>query len=164
MPPELAFNATPRNGANLFVPDNTSVYVTPRLVLHYIEAHGYSPPDEFCAAVMRCPEMCSLEYFDAVKATKLFKGLERYLVEKREQSWEKHVREQRERRDPQPPQWLVRLRKKHARAYEPWTDEDQDALVKEFDAESSIEEIAESLQRQYFVVKAKLEKLGLIPH
>ncbi len=164
MPPEAVFNATPRGGNNLFVPESTSVYVAPDLVQHYIEAHGYCPPEEFRAAVMRCPEMCSLEYFDAVKATKLFKGLERYLVEEKGQSWEEHVREQREIRDPQPPQWLVKLREKYARAYEPWTQEEENALVKEFEAESSIDEIAESLQRQFFEVRAKLEKLDLFPH
>ncbi len=51
-----------------------------------------------------------------------------------------------------------------ARAYEPWTQEEENALVKEFAAEGSVEEIAECLQRQFFEVSAKLEKLDLFPH
>ncbi len=31
------------------------VYVAPELIVHYIEAHGYRPPDEFIQAVLRCP-------------------------------------------------------------------------------------------------------------
>ena len=31
------------------------LYDMPSLAAHYILAHGYSPPAECCAAVLRCP-------------------------------------------------------------------------------------------------------------
>ena len=36
---------------NIFVPSGDVMYVAPTLILHYIEAHGYKPPDEFLRAV-----------------------------------------------------------------------------------------------------------------
>lgn len=51
--------------ANLFVPGDGFLYVMPELAEHYIQAHGYAPPREFCAAVLRCPPMGSSEYFQA---------------------------------------------------------------------------------------------------
>ena len=54
---------------NLYVPDTRVVYVSPELIAHYIDAHGYRPPDEFIDAVMVCPEMNSQRYFDALRAT-----------------------------------------------------------------------------------------------
>jgi hypothetical protein len=47
---------------NLFVPGEKCLYVTPELILHYINAHQYRPPDEFCEAVLQCPPMRSAEY------------------------------------------------------------------------------------------------------
>src|ERR1043165_5309086 len=45
-----------RSGSiNLFVPGNGVIYVCPELVLHYINAHHYAPPTEFCDAVLQCP-------------------------------------------------------------------------------------------------------------
>jgi hypothetical protein len=54
---------------NLFVPGDGCVYVCPELVVHYIEAHGYRPPDEFCAAALACPAMGSPDYFAALRAS-----------------------------------------------------------------------------------------------
>lgn len=34
----------------------TRTYATPNLVLHYIAAHGYLPPDDFVDAVMDGPD------------------------------------------------------------------------------------------------------------
>jgi hypothetical protein len=47
---------------NLFVPGDQRVYVAPELILHYVNAHGYRPPQEFCEAAIACPAMRSAEY------------------------------------------------------------------------------------------------------
>jgi len=47
---------------NLFVPANETIYVCPELILHYIDAHWYNPPDEFCQAVLACPPTRSMDY------------------------------------------------------------------------------------------------------
>ncbi len=52
-------------------PDRTFVailYVAPSLILHYIDAHGYAPPDQFQRAVMECPPMKSMPYLRALLA------------------------------------------------------------------------------------------------
>jgi hypothetical protein len=48
--------------SNLFVPGVERVYIAPELILHYMNAHRYLPPDEFCRAVLKCPPMRSPEY------------------------------------------------------------------------------------------------------
>jgi hypothetical protein len=59
----------PANGAaNLFVPGNGVIYVCPVLITHYMNAHGYRPPECFCEAVLRCPPMGSMEYLRAIIA------------------------------------------------------------------------------------------------
>lgn len=55
--------------ANLIVPATAFVYVAPSLILHYVDAHGYLPPEEFVDAVMRCPPMRSMEYLKLLKTT-----------------------------------------------------------------------------------------------
>jgi hypothetical protein len=58
---------TARSGAhNLFVPGRKCVYVAPELILHYIDAHGYSPPKVFQKAVRACPKVLSRGYLHAV--------------------------------------------------------------------------------------------------
>jgi len=47
---------------NLFVPSGGKLYVAPSSIVHYIDAHGYAPPAVFCAAVLACPPMGSMEY------------------------------------------------------------------------------------------------------
>jgi hypothetical protein len=37
------------------LPGNGVVYIFPRNICHYIEAHQYLPPAEFCDAVLNCP-------------------------------------------------------------------------------------------------------------
>jgi len=53
---------------NLYVPAGGFVCVAPELVAHYMNAHGYRPPDEFCAAVLACPPMRSMAYLKAMMA------------------------------------------------------------------------------------------------
>jgi hypothetical protein len=53
---------------NLFLPTEKCVYVCPELVTHYMNEHGYRPPDEFRAAVLACPEMRTVPYFKALLA------------------------------------------------------------------------------------------------
>jgi hypothetical protein len=40
---------------NFGVPDGDLLFVAPEMVVHYIEEHGYRPPAEFVAAVLRSP-------------------------------------------------------------------------------------------------------------
>lgn len=47
--------------------DRGCVYETPQLVVHYIEAHNYQPPAEFCEAVLACPPPWSDDYFLAIQ-------------------------------------------------------------------------------------------------
>src|SRR5690242_15926083 len=49
---------------NLLVPGEQKIYVCPELILHYAGVHGYSPPEEFSAAVLRCPDNPSPRYFE----------------------------------------------------------------------------------------------------
>jgi hypothetical protein len=53
---------------NLFVSGEQRVYVAPELILHYMNAHHYRPPEEFCAAVTVCPPMGTPEYRRALLA------------------------------------------------------------------------------------------------
>ena len=50
----------------LLVPGREVVYVAPVGIIHYLDAHGYVPPDSFCLAVSRCPAMRSSAYFKAI--------------------------------------------------------------------------------------------------
>jgi hypothetical protein len=66
-PCELCVYEAERAGTmNLFVPGEQRVYVAPELILHYLNAHRYQPPEEFCAAVMACPRMGTPEYRQAL--------------------------------------------------------------------------------------------------
>lgn len=56
-----------RGSANLFIPGDDAMYVCPEMIVHYMNAHGYSPPDAFCRAVLACPPMRSMQYLKAVK-------------------------------------------------------------------------------------------------
>lgn len=59
---------TVRLGANnLFVFGQDQVYVAPSTIVHYIDAHGYSPPQEFRMAVHATPPMRSVEYLKLVR-------------------------------------------------------------------------------------------------
>ena len=53
---------------NVFVPGDGVVFVCPELIAHYMNAHWYRPPDEFCRAVLSCPAMRSVLYLKALLA------------------------------------------------------------------------------------------------
>ena len=55
-----------RGTKNLFVPGERILFVSPELILHYMNAHGYCPPSEFCEAVLRCPDTRTSEYRRAI--------------------------------------------------------------------------------------------------
>ena len=58
-----------RGTRNLFIPAGNCLYVCPELIVHYMSAHGYGPPEEFCDAVLACPPMRSMEYLKALRAS-----------------------------------------------------------------------------------------------
>lgn len=53
--------------SNVFVPTEEGVFVSPSLILHYVDAHRYVPPEPFQRAVWACPPMRSLEYLKAIR-------------------------------------------------------------------------------------------------
>ena len=57
-----------RGQSNLFIPSRGTIYVAPELIVHYINTHGYAPPQEFCRAVLECPPMRSMEYLKLICA------------------------------------------------------------------------------------------------
>ena len=59
---ELCLFDPPYSHANLFVPDGSVIFVCPELIVHYIAAHHYRPPDEFWAAVTACPNTRTMQY------------------------------------------------------------------------------------------------------
>jgi hypothetical protein len=65
---DLCLYEGPRGTNNLFVPASNVALVCPELIGHYMNAHGYLPPDEFCAAVLTCPPMRSMPYMKALLA------------------------------------------------------------------------------------------------
>jgi hypothetical protein len=56
------FDGEARGSANLIVPRCDVLYMAPKLILHYMNAHGYRPPEEFCNAVAACPDTRSMDY------------------------------------------------------------------------------------------------------
>jgi hypothetical protein len=42
-------------GGNVAIPSGELLYIFPSMLLHYVQAHGYRPPDEFIAALMASP-------------------------------------------------------------------------------------------------------------
>jgi hypothetical protein len=57
-----AYRSEASGSRNLFIPGEGFVYVCPELIVHYMNAHHYSPPAEFCAAGLACPPMRSMDY------------------------------------------------------------------------------------------------------
>ena len=51
-----------RAGGNFGVPSGSILYVAPEMICHYVEAHGYKPPDAFINAVLECPLPDTPEY------------------------------------------------------------------------------------------------------
>jgi len=54
--------------ANLFIPGDDVLYVCPELIVHYIDTHGYAPPEIFCRSVLICPPMGSMSYLRAIES------------------------------------------------------------------------------------------------
>lgn len=52
---------------NLFVPAADTIFVAPSLIVHYIDAHEYCPPQPFKDAVLGCPKMRSMKYLKAIR-------------------------------------------------------------------------------------------------
>jgi hypothetical protein len=50
------------------VPTENELFVAPSMVAHYVDAHGYSPPQAFVEAVLSCPEMRSMPYLRMLRA------------------------------------------------------------------------------------------------
>lgn len=48
--------------------ENGDMYAAPSLILHYILAHGYEPPQEFIDAVINSPDASSEEYYQKILA------------------------------------------------------------------------------------------------
>lgn len=59
--------SVPLGTSNVFVPGEGVVYVAPSLIVHYIDAHEYVPPEEFQRAVETCPPMRSMPYLKALR-------------------------------------------------------------------------------------------------
>jgi len=65
-PSKLKTNPNAVGFKNVFVPGDSKIYVAPELILHYIDHHGYAPPEEFQQAVLDCPTMRSVPYLQAI--------------------------------------------------------------------------------------------------
>jgi hypothetical protein len=50
--------------SNVWIPCGDRVFVAPALILHYIEVHGYRPPEEFVDAVLAAPHQGSREFHE----------------------------------------------------------------------------------------------------
>jgi hypothetical protein len=59
-------------------------------------------------------------------------------------------------------EWLAAKREKHANAYQPWTDEDDDMLRTMFEADVKTQKIADFFKRNAGAIRSRLKKLGLI--
>jgi hypothetical protein len=65
---DLCLYEGPTGTANLFLPDGDRVLVCPELIVHFMNAHAYQPPERFCRAVMACPPMRSMPYLQSLLA------------------------------------------------------------------------------------------------
>jgi hypothetical protein len=63
------FVSEARCSSTVFIPANGHLFVSPTLITHYVNAHGYAPPKDFCNAVLACPPMRSMEYLQSVLAS-----------------------------------------------------------------------------------------------
>jgi len=51
---------------NLFIPGNECIYMVSGGIVHYLDKHSYSPPEEFISALLSCPLPSSTEYEEAL--------------------------------------------------------------------------------------------------
>lgn len=54
--------AGPKGLRNIFIPDAGDILVAPELILHYIDCHGYRPPDRFVHAARRIESTRNMKY------------------------------------------------------------------------------------------------------
>lgn len=66
---ELAGHRVGMGTRNLLVSDGQQTFVAPSLILHYVVAHGYVPPQAFLDAVWDCPVMRTPAYFRRLLST-----------------------------------------------------------------------------------------------
>lgn len=62
------YEGTHSSRRELYIPADGFLFVCPELIVHYMNAHWYRPPDEFCRAVVTCPPMRSMPYLKALLA------------------------------------------------------------------------------------------------
>lgn len=56
------------SSVDLWIPGNGFLYHCPTSITHYIDCHGFSPPDDFCDAVLKCPPTRSIAYYKLILA------------------------------------------------------------------------------------------------
>ena len=56
------------SSVNLWIPGDGFLFCCPTSITHYIDAHDFRPPADFCEAVLRCPPMRSVDYLNAILA------------------------------------------------------------------------------------------------
>ena len=54
-------------GSNLWIPSAQILYLAPGMIVHYIEAHQYCPPQPFIEAVLTCPRQATDAYHAAMQ-------------------------------------------------------------------------------------------------
>jgi len=57
---------------------------------------------------------------------------------------------------------ILEIRKKHRRAYEPWSDQEDDLLRQQFQSTNNIKHLAETFQRNPGAIRTRIKKLDLI--
>ncbi|WP_146209646.1 hypothetical protein [Vitiosangium sp. GDMCC 1.1324] len=60
----------------MWIPSAHHLFIAPELIVHYITAHGYRPPDTFIEAVLACPPQKSPEYIERLRPfyTRVYPG------------------------------------------------------------------------------------------
>jgi hypothetical protein len=72
-----------RSSGNFGVPSGELLFAVPQMIVHYVEAHRYRPPEEFIVAVLKSPIPGTHDYR---ALTEPFRRLhERYLEQRRQQ-------------------------------------------------------------------------------
>lgn len=56
-----------KDSRNLFIPSAETIYLVPGMIIHYIEQHGYVPPQAFIEALRVCPPQGSGEFMALLK-------------------------------------------------------------------------------------------------
>ena len=63
---ELCPPRTASGSQTIWIPGDAQIFVSPELIIHYVERHEYRPPDRYIAAVLACPAMNSPSYFQGL--------------------------------------------------------------------------------------------------